>query len=299
MQISPIAIVGAGPAGIATAIQLKRQGFNPLIFEQERIVGLLCNANLVENYLGFPKGIRGVELVKRMSAHLTNLQVTVTMERVINIDWQSPVFVLQTSGGNYLARVLVLASGTRPVTFTDFIIPQVLRSRVFYEVYPLSGVSGACIAIVGAGDAAYDYALNLSRSNKVLIINRGAQASCLPLLEMRAKDQPNIYVIDHGRVLSVLPGLPEDQPETMTLECDTPQGIILYVADYLLGAIGRKACLDFLSKNLENHQNTLVEQGRLYIIGDVHAGHYRQAAIAAGQGIEAAMRIAGYFKEEQ
>ena len=52
-------IVGGGPAGIAAAIQLKRSGFKVLILEKNKLGGLLRNANLVENYPGFPGGLSG------------------------------------------------------------------------------------------------------------------------------------------------------------------------------------------------------------------------------------------------
>ncbi|HIE03451.1 MAG TPA: FAD-dependent oxidoreductase, partial [Candidatus Latescibacteria bacterium] len=45
-----VVVIGAGPAGVAAAIQLKRYGIKPLVFEKDRIGGLLWNANLVENY---------------------------------------------------------------------------------------------------------------------------------------------------------------------------------------------------------------------------------------------------------
>jgi thioredoxin reductase len=54
-----VAIIGAGPAGIAAAIQLKRFNIEPIVFEQDEIGGLLRNAHLVENYPGFPAGIAG------------------------------------------------------------------------------------------------------------------------------------------------------------------------------------------------------------------------------------------------
>ncbi|HHI03008.1 MAG TPA: FAD-dependent oxidoreductase, partial [candidate division Zixibacteria bacterium] len=56
MRPNEVIIIGAGPAGIAAAIQLKRSGLNPAIFEKKKIGGLLNNANLVENYPGFPGG---------------------------------------------------------------------------------------------------------------------------------------------------------------------------------------------------------------------------------------------------
>ena len=59
MQTCDIAIIGCGPAGLSAAIQLKRLGEEPLVFEASRVGGLLVNAHLVENYPGFPEGLSG------------------------------------------------------------------------------------------------------------------------------------------------------------------------------------------------------------------------------------------------
>ena len=72
MCFQEVAIIGAGPSGIATAIQLKRYGIEPVILEKEEIGGVLKNANLVENYPGFPDGISGPELVKLFKKQVEN-----------------------------------------------------------------------------------------------------------------------------------------------------------------------------------------------------------------------------------
>ena len=80
-QGAPI-IIGAGPAGLGTAIQLKRYGISPLVLERESIGGLLRNANLVENYPGFPAGIPGVELVQLLKKHARASGVEVILAEV-------------------------------------------------------------------------------------------------------------------------------------------------------------------------------------------------------------------------
>ena len=60
-----IGIIGAGPAGISCGIQLKRFGLNPIIFEKNKIGGSVNDSYKINNLLGFPKGIKGKEFVKK------------------------------------------------------------------------------------------------------------------------------------------------------------------------------------------------------------------------------------------
>ena len=62
VEKTQVIIIGAGPAGMAAAIQLKRYGITPLVFEKNRAGGLLWNANSVENYPVFPAGFQGLLL---------------------------------------------------------------------------------------------------------------------------------------------------------------------------------------------------------------------------------------------
>jgi thioredoxin reductase len=111
-----VIIVGAGPAGIATALQLKRQGMEAILFEKDRLGGLLINAWLVENVLGFPEGISGPNLVKLFCSQMKKFNINVVNETVMEIDYDeiSETFSVSTNeGSNYPAGVVVVASGTR------------------------------------------------------------------------------------------------------------------------------------------------------------------------------------------
>jgi thioredoxin reductase len=73
----------------------------------------------------------------------------------------------------------------------------------------------------------------------------------------------------------------------LRIECETK----IFEADYVLFAIGRDPNLDFLSDEVRQRERELVEAERLYFVGDVKNELYRQTAIAAGDGLRAAMQI--------
>jgi thioredoxin reductase len=287
VKLEEVIIIGAGPAGLATALQLKRYGINPLIFERDQIGGLLHNANLVENYPGFPGGISGPELVRIFKDHVRVNSLRIKPKNVDGLTHHDGVFQVVTSDRSFQARIVVIATGTKPRIFTDFEIPDDTRELIFYEIYPLLDRKEQRIAIVGAGDAAFDYALNLGKRNDVLVLNRGEEISCLPLLWERAKDIPSITYLPNTSISRL-----ESNPgHDMLLECSTPDGPKSIQVDMLIGAIGRDAQLDFISGQFSKKAIQLASHGDLYYVGDVTNGLYRQTAIAVGDGILAAMKI--------
>lgn len=287
-DIEIVAIIGAGPAGMAAALQLKRYGLNPLLLERAEIGGLLRNANLVENYPGFPGGIPGPNLVRLFAEQIKGIGIAVTYAEVSKLSLEAETFVIKTNDGKkYLSKTVIIASGTQPRTFKDFAIPNLLRNRIYYEVYPLLAMRGKTIAIVGAGDAAFDYALNLARNNRVLILNRDSNVNCLPLLQQRADQNPHIHY-QAGISISRVTEAPEGN---LRLICNSSQQIMEIEADYLVGALGREPQLDFLGEEISGKIQQLEKQGNLFLIGDVKNGLYRQTAIAVGDAIKVAMQI--------
>lgn len=287
MNTSEVIIIGAGPGGLAAAFQLKRYGITPTIFEQDRIGGLLWNANLVENYPGFPEGISGPNLVELFSDQIEILDLQINYERVTDLSYREEQFHITTSQDHYQSSQVVIATGTKPRLLSNLEIPKEILNRVFYEVYPLLEKAEKRIAIIGAGDAAFDYALNLSRSNELLILNHGEHISCLPLLWQRAKDNPRIRYHSNIQVTTLSPA----PDEKINIECSNPSGKRSFQVDFIIGAIGRDPQLDFMSGKFREKGIELENSGRLYYIGDVTNGLYRQTAIAVGNGVLAAMKI--------
>ncbi|MCK9400049.1 MAG: NAD(P)/FAD-dependent oxidoreductase [Bacteroidales bacterium] len=292
MKHHEVAVIGAGPAGIACTIQLSRYGIMPLLFERDIPGGLLKNANLVENYPGFPGGIKGTKLIEKMTRQLDMVNVPVIHENVIIVNYKEDLFRIKTDQNTYISQKLVIASGTVPAEWTEFAIPETIRYKIFYEVYPLRELRDSVIVIIGAGDAAFDYAIQLAVNNKVMIMNRTEDLKCLPLLWQRAKANPRIsYYENH--VLRQVTEVPSSSQ--LKLLFQTKNEMASFLADYVIFATGRRPELSFCDPELLNHLDELQQDGKLYLAGDVKNDLFRQASIAAGDGIRAAMEI--YFNE--
>lgn len=286
MYPKEVVIIGAGPSGIATAIQLKRYGIEPVILEKEEIGGLLKNANLVENYPGFPDGISGPELVKLFKKQVENAGIRVRFEEILELDYKNEMFFIKTDHRELNSRIAVIASGTKPRKLSHLKITSDIEKRIFYEIYSLAQVENQKIVIIGCGDAAFDYALNLLKRNQVLILNREEKVKCLPLLWERAKETKTISYEGNTQVKEII-----SQEQGLKLVCQNHSGEYEMDISYLVVAIGREPKLDFLSENLKENLEKLQSLKVLYMIGDVKNGLYRQTGISIGEGIKAAMEI--------
>ena len=293
MEARDVVIIGAGPAGIGAAIQLKRLGIAPVVFEQADVGGLLRNARMVENYPGFPSGISGPELALLMRDHLGRNDVEVRSERVVSLDYTDGRFLLRTAAGGTICRIAVVASGTEPRKIASLAIPDDIMDRVFYEVYPIRDVCYKNIAIIGAGDAAFDYALNLSRQNEVTVLARSTAARCNRSLWEGAAGSLHISLMSGVEVRKVI-----GRAGKLLLSCShlrRPDETTVSV-DYLVIAVGREPATHFFTRGLAKQSAYLTLSNKLHLIGDVRNGLFRQASIAVGNGVEAAMNIARHLQ---
>ena len=296
MDRKDVVIIGAGPAGIAAAIQLKRCNVDALLLEQEEIGGLLRNANLVENYPGFPGGISGLDLIELFKRQLKEIGVKVSFEKVQELEYKDKVFSARTDRRVITSTMAVIASGTRPKRVSDLSIVDGAGDRIFYEVYPIRKVKNKKIAIIGAGDAAFDYGLGLSQNNKVMILNRSERVKCIPVLKERCMKSENISYIDCV-IAKQVDKKGEGLLLTYTNGDSRNEGHVC--ADYVVIAVGREPCLDFLGSQLKKYFKNLIKTNALHVVGDIKNETYRQTAICVGDGVRAAMKIYRQIEGEE
>lgn len=288
-----VVIIGGGPSGIAAAIQLKRSGISLLLFERDEVGGLLRNANLIENYPGFAQGLRGIELANLLKAHLIKYEIEVVKEEVSDLNKTTHGYLIKTNIEEYLARFVIIASGTKPKKLVTPVIPEEAEKYVLYDILSLNDCREKNIAIIGSGDIAFDYALNLSRRNKVLLLNRSTKSKCLPLLYKRVKDSENITYKNNSLVEQV-----SGKNDELELVCSINNKFFITNVSYLISAIGREANLDYVNKDIMNRLHELIQEERLFIIGDAENNKFRQVAICVGNGIQTAMKIYGLINHE-
>ena len=289
LKSKTVAIIGAGPAGMAAALQLHRFGINTLLFEQPNQNSLLKNAWRVENYLGVYPGKSGIDLLKQFQINLVKSKIKKINAKVeeLNYSFKTKGFEIKTIGKVYYVDYVIVASGTKPKLLIKN-PSAAISSKLFYDVFPLLKSRKKNILIIGAGDAAFDYALNLAKYNKVIICNRAKHSNALSFLINRALKHRNITYFQDYKISDVFPVTAKKK-----LGCifANQQKHVYIEADYVLIAVGRLPQKDFYMSKLHMIEKRLIREERLFLAGDVKNNIYRQVAIAVGDGVKVAMQI--------
>ncbi len=287
-----VIIVGCGPAGIASAIQLKRSNIDFKIICR-KFGGIANNANKIENLLGFPDGISGQSFVSTLKQHFEKLSIHVTKDNIQNvrkvIENENDLFHIKCENGEYYSKFLIIATGTAPKKLN---IPGEKKlwekKRLNYEMYNFTYQKNIkTIAIIGSGDAAYDYALNLSKFPvKIDILQRSKEVKCLFLLQKRAQDNSNITIINNIKLQTMT-----FENHKIKIKTTRRPKKDLQDYDFMIVAVGRSPNINFLSEDLHKTYKKSKKIPNLYIIGDVRNKKYRQISIAMGDGVKCVMEI--------
>jgi thioredoxin reductase (NADPH) len=286
---APVVVIGAGPAGIEAAIQLRRSNVEFLLLEKERVGGLLNEANRVDNFPGIPGGVPGRILAARLKRQLAAAGIQVEKTAVRHLAFHADRFLIETEMGTITADKVILASGSLPLCPGPLLDREQLRGRLYASVLPLLKASQETIAVIGGGDSALDYALSLAEKNKVCILVRSARPRALQLLIERCRRNRRIVIHENCRLAEALLGEKGEIVLKTVNALDGRSGEIR--CQRILTAIGRSPALDFLDPELRTALPELVTRKVIFLAGDAGNGRFRQATIAAADGLRAAMEI--------
>lgn len=272
-----IGIIGAGPAGISCGIQLKRFGIIPTIFEKEKIGAALEEPYKINNFLGFPSGIKGKKFQEKLEEIAKNYNLKVIFDEIKELNYLNEKFILKGKK-TYKFDILVIASGTLPKKYENF--------NCFSSLKKVKNKKGKKIGIIGGSDVAFDYSLSLKNAGKVYIFHRSSKPKAIKELQKVIFSNKNIKYLNNCKILNIekLKG----KIKLTYIRKGKKEDIFL---DFLLNATGREAEKSFFSSTFKKIEKKLIKRGILYLIGDIAHPQYRQISIASGDGLLTAHKI--------
>jgi len=177
-------VVGAGPAGLASAVYGASEGMHTLLLDKEVPGGQAGTSSRIENYLGFPKGVSGGDLARRATAQATRLGAEIlTTQEAISITLRDSYRVVALANGSELAcRAVIIATG---VSIRELDIPgieTVTGAGVYYGAALTEAASykGEHVYVVGGANSAGQGAIFLSRyAGRVTMLVRSSLAKSM------------------------------------------------------------------------------------------------------------------------
>jgi thioredoxin reductase (NADPH) len=319
-----LAVVGAGPAGLAAAVYGASEGLKTVLLERDAPGGQAGRSMRIENYLGFPTGITGRELAEnavvqanKFGAHLS-VAAPVTG---LSFDNKYPVLHLD-NGETVLAKCLLIATGAdyRRLGVED--CERFEGCGVYYAATPVEAqlCKGSDVVVVGGGNSAGQATVFLSSQvRKVhLVVRQGDLYEYMSsYLAKRIEETPNVEVLLNTEVRRMSGDRCLDEVEVVNNKTGEARTITTPALFCFIGATPRT---DWLPPGIEKDEKGFVRTGAslenseawtarrqphlletchpgVFAAGDVRSGSAKRVASAVGEGAMAVLFVHEYLKQ--
>lgn len=304
--VCDVAIVGSGPAGLTAAIYTTRAALSTLVIGGEKWGGQLMLTTDVENYPGFPEGILGPELMDKMRKQAERFGAVFLQEDTTKFDFAKRPFDIQVGSKSYLTESVILATGAESI-WLGLPNEQRLIGRGVSSCAPCDApfFRGKNVIVVGGGDSAMEEALVLTKyALSVVIVHRRDQFRASKIMQGKVLKNPKVKVLWNTVVMDVLG---EERVSGVKLKDIRTEEQKDMEVDGVFVAIGHKPATELYGGQIEldpkgyvvvyDHTRTNIEG--VFVAGDVHDYHYRQAVTAAGFGCMAAMDCEKWLESQK
>jgi thioredoxin reductase (NADPH) len=306
-RLFDVVVVGAGPAGLATAVYAGSEGLSVLVLDCRAFGGQAGASARIENYLGFPTGISGIALMARAYNQAQKFGVEMAIpDEVIGLEGNADHFVLRLPDNETVSgRSLVIASGARYRRLAVDDLEAFEGSSVHYWASPLEAklCAGQEVALVGAGNSAGQAAVYLaSQVAKVWLLIRGRNLASRmsQYLVDRIEGLSNVEVLTETNITGlegkngILDAIRWRQGRSGDEVRRPIRHLFLFIGaepntDWLAGSgvvLDRKGFVLTGSDVDKDRRSLETSRKGVFAIGDVRSGSVKRVAAAVGEGAQ-------------
>ncbi|MCL4354388.1 thioredoxin-disulfide reductase [Patescibacteria group bacterium] len=300
-----VIIIGGGPAGLTAAIYTTRANLKTLVIAGLKWGGQLMLTTEVENFPGFPQGIMGPDLMMNMRKQAERFGAEIVEADFTEGDFSKKPFSLKADGKTYEAKSVIIATGAD----TKWLgVPGEMEKigRGVSTCAPCDGpfFKNKNIIVVGGGDSAMEEAEVLTRyANLVTLIHRRDSFRASKIMQDKVKNNPKIKIVLDTQVTQILgennvTGVELTNTKTSEKKEMTTDGVFIAIGHIPNTALFKGIDLDDKGYiKVYEHTKTNIEG--VFVAGDVHDTHYKQAITAAGFGCMAALETEKWLAESE
>lgn len=299
-----VIVVGSGVAGLTAGLFAARNGRSTLVLTDGVIGGQLLSVGNIEDFPGFPEGVPGYDLGPRVQEQAADAGAEFRTAAAQGLEPAGDHWLVPTSEGELRASAVIVATGSQ---FRRLGVPgeERLRGKGVSNCATCDAplMRGKTVGVVGGGDSALLEALELAQhAGKVVIFHRGGGLRAQQTYQRRALAHPAIEV-RYWTVIEEIVG--ESSVESVKVR-ETQAGAVeqIELASVFV-YVGMEPQTAFLRGRLRlDESGRIVTDGSLrtqlagvFAAGDVRSGSEPQAAVAAGEGAQAALAAHSYLKD--
>ena len=303
-MVYDVIIIGSGPAGLTAAIYTTRANLKTLIIAGVKWGGQLMLTTLVENYPGFPDGIQGPDLMIAMRKQAEHHGA-----EIVDVDFSSADFTkrpFNISAGDKLheGKSVIIATGAD----NKWLEVPGEKEKIGRGVSSCAPCDAPFfreknVIVVGGGDSAMEEALVLTKFAKsVTMAHRREEFRASKIMQDRAAANPKIKFLFNTEVVEVLG---KDKVQGIKLRNNKTNEASEMPVDGIFVAIGHMPNTGFFKGiELDEHgfiiiyDHTKTNIDGVFVAGDVHDAHYKQAVTAAGFGCMAALEAERWLEDQ-
>ncbi len=302
-EVFDVVIIGGGPAGVAAGVYAGAEGLSALVVEDTAVGGQAGTSSRIENYMGFPTGISGADLVWRGEVQAMKFGTRFVVPRRVSVLEQldeGDYCATFDNGQRVRARAVVVATGVQYRRLPIQGLAQLEGAGVYYAATENEARSchDGSVVVIGGGNSAGQAAMYLSRSARhvtLLVRGRSLAASMSSYLSSRLEADPAITV-EYGAEVIALQG--EERLHRVTVRDAADGGERSIDACSLFIMVGAAPNTDWLSNLVQLDDKGFVVTGEaaqgassfatscpgIFAVGDVRARSVKRVASSVGEG---------------